>query len=500
MNRKQVFYSVIVSILLLFSMASWADRSMNLYVGQVRPVAVGKVARVAVGKDSILQTIVLEDGQILFIPTGPGETDVKIWLKNGKAINYKFRIMEANIASRKVIAQSLLRTFPGLRVTAVDKHIIIEGKISPVDQKVFQSVIGKIPNVVSLVNPNKFNEYQIRKMLAAFGVEAVQIRRAGKRFVVNGEVDPRNIKILESVLGKVPNVSSLIRPKLFVKERMVRLKVHVAEIDSNYGRQLGIKWDESAAGPIFTAATPIISNDRFGIVPQSGAVNGVDFVNLLSDAPNDPVVDLRFATNILSRLNFLESNGRARTLSRPELLARSGETAEFTVGGSLPIVYTTNNGPQVSFQNYGVIVNMEPTVNRKNEIILKLNVEVSSVDTSVSVLGVPGLKKTSAKTTINAYHGRTIAIAGLLDVTGGNDSAQIPFLGNIPILGNLFKTKGKNFAKRELIFLVTPELVTPKTENNTPIHLREEIQTLESLQVPLNRDIRGPSFVTDILE
>ena len=139
-------------------------------------------------------------------------------------------------------------------------------------------------------------------------------------------------------------------------------------------------------------------------------------------------------------------------------------------------------------------------MNRNNEIVLKLIAEVSSVDTSVTVGSVPGLKTTLAQTTINASHGRTIAIAGLLDVTGGNDTAKIPFLGNIPLIGNLFKTKGKSFAKRELIVLVTPELVNSANENNTPINLREEIIKLESLQVPLDRDVKGPSFVTDILE
>lgn len=473
---------------------------MNLYVGQVRPITIGKVARVAVGKDSILQTIVLDDGKVLFIPTAAGETEVKVWLKNGKSFFYKFKILEANIAGRRVIAQSLLRAFPRLRVKSVDKYIIVEGKVSPVDQKIYQSVTSKIENVISLVNPNKFNEYQTRQLMKAFGISAIQIKKAGKRLVIMGEIDKRDIKIFNGVISKIPNISSLVKPKLFLKERMVRLKVHVAEIDSNYGRQLGIKWDDkNVAGPIFTAATPIISNDRFGVVPQSD-VHNVDFVKLLSDAPNSPVMDLRFATNIISRLNFLESNGRARTLSRPELLARSGETAEFKVGGSLPIVYTTKDGPQVTMQPYGVIVKMKPLVNRKNEIILELEAEVSAIDKTVTVLGVPGLKETRAKTTINAYQGRTIAIAGLLDVNSADDTAKIPFLGNIPILGNLFKTKGKSFSKRELVFLVTPELIVPANQNNAPLHLREEIQKLETLQVPLDRDVKGSSFYTEILE
>ncbi len=499
-NIKHIISTIIVSVLIVVNILVSADTRMNLYVGQVKSIRVGEVSRVAVGQDKVLQTIVLDNGRILFIPTAEGETDVKIWLKNGTYRGFKFNILAANMGGRKVIAQSLLRTFPGLRVTAVDKHIIVEGKISPVDQKIYQSVIGKIDNVISLVNPNKFNIYQTKQLLSAFGVEAIQIKKAGKRLIVGGEIDPTNLKALEAVISKIPNISSLIKPQKFVKERMVRLKVRVVEIDANYGRQLGIKWDDDAAGPIFSIATPLISNNTFGVVPTPDSVGGVDFVDILQRTPNKSLTDLRFTTSIFSRLNFLETNGKASTLAQPELLARSGSEANFSVGGELPIVFTNNDGPQVVFKPYGVSVKMTPLVNRKNEIVLKLKAEVSSVDKTNTVLNVPGLKTTNASTTINAYDGRTIAIAGLLSVTKGNDNAKIPYLGGLPIIGNLFKTKGKTFSKRELVFLITPELVTPKNENNTSLKLREEIKRLESFQVPLDRDVQGSSFVTDILE
>ena len=486
---KYVLYGVVLPTLFLLNVISWADIKMNLYVGQVKPISIGKVLRVAVGKDSILQTIVLDDGKVLFIPTGAGETDVKIWLKNGKYRSYKFNILEANIGSRKVIAQSLLRTFPGLRVKAVDKHIIIEGKISPIDQKVYQSVIGKIDNVISLVNPNKFNEYQIRQLLKAFSVEALQIKRAGKRFIVGGEIDPQDKNAFDAVISKIPNISSLIRPQKFVKERMVRLRVHVVEIDSSYGRQLGIKWDKESQGPTFGVLLPVRPNHSSTTLAPG-----------TNESESNPKAFLGLQTSIFSRLNFLESNGYARTLSRPELLARSGTEASFNVGGQLPIVFTSNDGPQVTFKDYGVSVTMTPLVSRNNEIILKLAAEVSSVDTTVSVLGVPGLKTSKTSTTINAYDGRTVAISGLLDVTSGNDSAKVPYLGNVPVIGKLFKTKGQTYSKRELVFLITPELITPKNVNNTPIELREAVDQLEVFQVPLSRDIKGSAFFTDILE
>ncbi len=492
--KQSLFYIITLFILLSGLNTSYAaPRTMNLYVGQVKPVSVGKVTRVAVGKDSLLQTIILDDGKVLFIPTAAGETDVKIWLKNGKYRDYKFNIMAANMGGRKVIAQSLLRTFPRLRVTSVDKYIIIEGKISPIDQKIYEAVIGKIENVVSLVNPNLYNEYQTRQLIKAFDIKSSNIKKAGRRLILSGEIDPQNLKAFEAVVSKIPNITSLIRPQVFVKEKMVRLKVHVVEVDSNFGRQLGIKWDESSQGPSFGVLLPVRTNNGFPLLNSNDST--------IDEGESNPQAFFGLQTSIFSRLNFLESNGKAKTLSRPELLARSGSPATFNVGGELPIVSTNSDGQtEVEFKPYGVNVNMMPLINRNNEIVLQLTTEVSSVDTTTTVLGVPGLKTAKATTTINARSGQTISIAGLLDVTSGQDKAKVPLLGDIPILGSIFKTKGKTSSKRELVFLITPELVGGDNLNNAPLHLRNEVKRLESHQVPLDRDIKGSNFVTDILE
>ncbi len=488
-------FSLIAAFLLIFSSFVWADTYIKLYVGEVKPMTVGKVARVAVGKEGIIRPIILDDGKVLLIPTAAGETDVKMWLKNGKQLNYKLRVMQANMGSRRAIANSLLRTFPGLRVRAIDKYIIVEGKISPMDKKIYESIIGKIGDVVSLVNPNRFDEYQVRQLLKAFHVDGVQITKAGKRMVISGEVDPGSLKALQSVTSKIPNITSLVKPKLFINKRMVRLRAHVIDIDSSYAQQLGVEWNKSASGPNFSMVTPIITNKVFGVLPE----DNVNWAGLLSGGnENVARMDLRFATSIFSKLQFLESNGHAKTLSRPELMARSGEVAKMHVGGKVPYAYSTSDGPQVSYIDYGVMLNMTPIVNSKNEILLKINAEVSSIVDTSSI--APAKKTVTASTVVNAYSGATIAIAGLLNVDESRNADKVPFLGNVPIVGRLFKNKGKNIKRREVVILVTPELVIPRTQNNAPHVLRQEIQRLETLQVPLDRDVKGPSFYTDIME
>lgn len=243
-------------------------------------------------------------------------------------------------------------------------------------------------------------------------------------------------------------------------------------------------------GPSFGVLLPVRTNNGSPLTSS-----GID------ESESNPRAFFGLQTAIFSKLNFLESNGRAKTLSRPELMARSGANASFTVGGSLPILGSDGEGgTAVEFVDYGVRVEMTPLINRNNEIVINLKTEVSSIDASVTVLGVPGIKKSEASTTINARNGQTISIAGLLDITAGNDRAKVPWLGDVPVLGQLFKSQGKTFSKRELVFFITPELISDRNANNSAIHVRNEVKRLESLQVPLDRDIKGPSFVTDILE
>jgi pilus assembly protein CpaC len=312
--------------------------------------------------------------------------------------------------------------------------------------------------------------------------------------VISGEVAPDNLKALQSVTSKIPNITSLVRPKAFISKRMVRLRVHVLEVDSNYAQKLGIEWNKSATGPNFSMVAPIVTNKVYGILPDED----VNWPGLLSGGnENITRMDLRFATSIFSRLHFLESNGHAKTLSRPEILARSGETADLQIGGEIPIIHTTANGPQVTYKPYGVILKVKPTVNSKNEILLNINAEVSSVDNSSDRTAFKNVK---ASTTVTAYSGATVSIAGLLKTSNGANVDKVPGLGNIPILGKLFKKKGKNLGRREVVILVTPELITPRTQNNLRPALRQDIQKLEPQQVPLDRDVKGSGFYTDILE
>jgi pilus assembly protein CpaC len=160
-------------------------------------------------------------------------------------------------------------------------------------------------------------------------------------------------------------------------------------------------------------------------------------------------------------LDLAESSGLATTLAQPNLTSLSGETASFLAGGEYP--YTVSNGTQgnsIEFKQYGVQLAFTPTVLADGRISLRVRPTVSSLDFSVDS-SVPALKSRTAETTVELGSGQAFMIAGLLNNETANNINKVPGLGNLPILGSLFKSRSFQRNETELVIVVTPYLVKP---------------------------------------
>ena len=147
------------------------------------------------------------------------------------------------------------------------------------------------------------------------------------------------------------------------------------------------------------------------------------------------------ATTIGSQINLLMSRGKAWVLAEPKLSAKSGSSATFLVGGEVPIVVPSVLGQtQIEYKEYGIRLNISPTVNKANDVATSIMAEVSRIDPSVSVQGVPGFLTRRVETESNVAAGETIVISGLLDRTASKAADKLPILGDIPILGKLFRS------------------------------------------------------------
>jgi len=258
--------------------------------------------------------------------------------------------------------------------------------------------------------------------------------------------------------------------------QQVMLKVRILEVDRNAGRDLGINWFGTSHNVSFATGlggAPTTAANNSGVFPGSGSTES-SFGALLANVVNTHGVSI----NLL--LSALEEKGLVRSLAEPDLVALSGEKATFLAGGEIPIpvVEGTNatNGtlgvgvnytPNVSIEwkQYGVGLDFTPTVLNNGIINLQLNPSVTEVNTanSLNINGttVPSLIERKAHTAVELRDGQSFVIAGLIDNRVTDIWNKVPGLGDIPILGNFFKSKSAQKSNSELMVLCTVHRISP---------------------------------------
>ncbi len=177
------------------------------------------------------------------------------------------------------------------------------------------------------------------------------------------------------------------------------------------------------------------------------------------------------SSKVLGMLNAMESSGFAYTLARPSLVALSGQSASFLAGGEFPVPVPNGegNGISIEYKEYGVRLTLTPTVVGRNRIALKVAPEVSELDftAGVTIAGttVPALNVRRTDTSVSLADGESFVISGLINTSNIASVDKFPGLGDIPILGALFRSSQINRDERELLMIVTPHLVQPLAAN-----------------------------------
>lgn len=246
-------------------------------------------------------------------------------------------------------------------------------------------------------------------------------------------------------------------PELRVRrEKMIHMDVRIVEFRKQALRKLGINWAKQADGPGFALAGDFQSSTLF-----RGSSGNQIFKDLpLNVRPFQAWFGI--ATEITSRINYLATTGDAVTLAEPKLSCRNGGVAKFLAGGEVPYPVTTSLGQtNVEFKEYGIRLNISPVADPTGFIAAKILAEVSQIDPSVTVRDVPGLITRRTETEMNVREGETIVISGLLNGETSRDVDKIPGLGDIPILGWLFKSENFRNQLTELVIFVTPRISDP---------------------------------------
>ena len=252
----------------------------------------------------------------------------------------------------------------------------------------------------------------------------------------------------------------------------VMLKVRVAEVNRSMLKKIGVNLlnRDVDTGAIFGIGRgnpgtikPIVNADDPSGLPIGGT--SVTFNNIVGGTTLG-IFGHIFGTDLLGTLDLMQNDGFVTTLAEPNLTALSGETASFLAGGEFPIPVSQAIGAvTIEYKQYGVGLAFTPIVLADGRISMRVRPEVSELSSAGSVtlngFVVPALTTRRAETTVELGSGQSFMLAGLLQNRNNNSIQKAPFLGDIPILGALFRSTSYQRNETELVIIVTPYLVRP---------------------------------------
>ncbi|MDE2383159.1 MAG: type II and III secretion system protein family protein [Alphaproteobacteria bacterium] len=414
-------------------------------------------------------------------------------LGNDAAVNAAriIKLSPSNRLARMQIAEGTSETY---KITAPFSEVVVGdpevADVNPMtDHTVY--VLGK---KLGLTNITVFDDQ--KKLIGVIDVEVTHdltgLRQALHEALPSSNIKVRSINGRILLEGSVPSAPAAERAMSLAREfagddkmvsnslsvednQQVNLEVRFVEVNRLAGKEFGINWNMTSNGNGFAQGTAIQGTGGIG-TPGSGLGGlsaALPFANIVAN-----ILDNGISPDLL--ITALEQKRLARRLAEPNLTALSGESASFHAGGEFPIPVAQDNGKvTIEFKEFGVKLNFTPVVLDRGLINLKINPEVSEIDSANSVrltqggVLIPGLSVRRASTSVELRDGQSFAIAGLLQAVNAKTVDQVPWLGDVPILGTLFRSSAFQKRESDLVIIVTPRLARP-------------VASLQQLHTPLD--------------
>ncbi len=427
-----------------------------------------EITKVAVGNPKIADIQELSSFAINIVAVSQGTTTVNVWTADGMRQDFTVSVSNENAGLAADIRRAI--NLPGVTVQMVDNRVLLRGTVRNQYEK---DLAFKIACLYVGDNP------------AASKQELLKLgSSSGSSGTVTTEVSTEE-QIDSS--ARVINLLDMENPD------QINMEAMVIEINSDDAKKLGITYsspttDGSSSGTTLNDPGTFYAGETYGVQRSKGShwyTRNWLFTHF---------------SQINAQLRLLIEQGKARVVSRPNITTMSGKSAGILVGGQIPypVVSNSSNNITVEYKPYGISLNLiTPTVDRQGNITAKINAEVSRLDWTNSVTAngyrMPGLSTRSAQTVVTIPTGMTMAIGGLLNSEDSKTIQKLPLLGDIPILGELFKYHNDSRQKSEIMILLTPRVVNEQTEVKMSAKMadtfndsRREVRDMQSV------DVNGP--------
>jgi pilus assembly protein CpaC len=383
--------------------------AVNVLVGQSRVINFDRpVGRFSVSNPEIAEAVLVTPDQVLVNGKAFGQVNFVAWEQSGG----QYLVFDVYVRANLSLIDSQIRAlFPkdDIRLSQANGSVVLSGNVS-----------------------NPLTAAQAQSVVEAAGFKAVNM-----------------------LTSPVKNMAQ------------VQLQVRVAEVNRNKVSDLGLSYSYQGS-----PGNGVYANSGQGPSSLGSVTNG-----LLSGSLSSALNLFVMGGNTMSMIRALQTQGALRALAEPNLIAMDGATASFLAGGEfpIPIVQGGGAGPSsvsIVFKEYGVRLNFKPTIIDEDHIRLELEPEVSTIDFSNGVkfdgFLIPALRTRRAKTSVELRDGQSFALAGLLDNNETKSLSKVPVLGDIPVLGSLFRSKSFQKNETELMFIVTAVLVKPVNRDDLP--------------------------------
>jgi pilus assembly protein CpaC len=377
---------------------------VDLLVGRSTVLNVGaQIARVSLTVPDVADAMVTAPGQLLIHGKTPGTISLFVWDKGGAIKTYEVNVRR----DLTILVEQMKQLFPGEQITVAGsgKDVVISGTVS--------------------------SKYVVEKASDVAG----------------------------GFVEKKENVVNLLQQQEGVASNQVMLRVRFAEVSRSALQELGATWilDQFKNDWSGRATTQQFSAPEFDD-SKPGRLTFSDFLNVF-------VFNSKHGAGAVIRA--LASKGLFQSLAEPNLITVNGKEASFLAGGEYPypVAQSSTGGTSISiqFKEYGIRLHFTPTVLGGDLINLKVKPEVSSLDFTNSIVldgfRLPALTTRRADTEVELQDGQTFAIAGLMNNTLNSSIQKIPGIGDIPVLGLLFKSRAYQKNDTELVVMVTPTIV-----------------------------------------
>jgi Flp pilus assembly secretin CpaC len=444
--------------------------AISLPSGRSTTIEAPGLTRVAVGDGRIAGVVPIGTSQVIVNAKSPGHTTVLVWTRDGRH-EYDVTVTEQTLDDLAQMLRTTIDT-PGVSVEPVGRAIVVKGDVA--DQSRANQIADVLSRFALLAKNQRYDIVDAVTVSHPLGALQAQLARDADARDVRVDYDSKgNVMVsgrvrdraaAETVLQRVRGLAGanlaadgkLIDRLILDVNQQVDTHVYILEVDKTALSQLGVRLQGAFIDP---SGVVHYNDPSFPIFENPGDLGPAN--------PGKGTTIGRFirAEFLAPTLDALIRTGNARVLSAPNLVTMPGTNAQFLVGGEVPYVVSNSLGNvNVQFKEYGVRLNITPTILPDGGIDSKITPEVSDLDFQNGItaggINLPSFRTSRITTDVVTKSGESIVMAGLLRRQETRNVDKIPGLGDLPILGKLFRSTRYQKQETDVVFVMTPEVIT----------------------------------------